>query len=318
MDDLVPLASAFRWNIGGETGEDEEVESIVEGIIFRGGRHLLLGLPKTGKSFASLAMCGAIRNDRPFLNYGTEPARVTYLTEEPNTTFTAKLERFGLLHDEGFQYLRRNQAGVSAAKWPDIVEAVRDQATAMRADLVVVDVLHRWARFAEGQENDAGVVAEAIGALDPLTEEGIAVLVLHHGPWKAKRARGSTDLHGIVDSLLYIEGSGSGARSLEFMGGRFDTEFDHVTFRLGADGLLESFGRERIPAVSQILEAIGALKALGGIATANQVADELGWSLRVAEKWLVRAERLSRIKRKPDGPRGPFEGENAVRIGRPF
>lgn len=287
--------------IPGEEPDHSDAEVIVADLLYKGAKHLLVSPPKVGKSFAALALCAALRNRESFLGLATEPTKVLYLTEEISGSFRPKLARFGIEdHDDGFRYLRRSMAGVHGMPWDEVVQKTHEAALAFGSELVVVDVLHRWAGFGPDGENSSGVVAEAIGALDLLSEDGISTLILHHSTWSARRSRGSSDIPGAVDMIYYLDGSPGTdeARTIEFQGGRFDAA-DRISFRLGADGRLESLGSDRVTQASKTSEVIGALEALGRPATTAEVAKHLGWLERTALRWLTRAFDHRLIARDP-------------------
>jgi hypothetical protein len=135
--------------------------------------------------------------------------------------------------------------------------------------------------------NPAGVVANAIGALDPLTEEGLAVLILHHAGWEAKRSRGSTDIVGAVETCFYLE-SAEEARTLECLGTRHDS-IERLSYRLGEGGVLESLGSQRAGSASKTSLAVAAVERLNRPAPSEEVAEKLRWKVPTAHKFLRRA-----------------------------
>lgn len=300
---------SMPWTVRGEeAGSDKDEEAIVADIVYPGSKTLCISLPKVGKSTYAVGMCAAIRSGRPFLGRVVEPCNILYMTEEPRATFEATLERAGIEeHDAGFQYLRRGMAGVAGKPWPKIVEATMQRAQEIDAELVVIDVLHRWAGFTDGGENKSDKINEAIGELTPLSEAGIAVLILAHSPWGLKRVRGSTDIFGAVDDGWFIDGEAgsSGSRTIEWIGGRHEPEQSRTAYVMNEARQLESRGDQSKSQASRTESVIAVLRGLDGPAPTVVVADELGVSEWTARRWLDRALRFGFIGRVT-GSRGEF------------
>jgi hypothetical protein len=290
---IVVPSNDLPWTSPGEeAGADEDEDAIVSDILYPGSKTLCISLPKVGKSTFAVGMCAAIRNAKRFLERAVEPANILYLTEEPRSTFQATMARAGIEeHDPGFQYLRRGMAGVAGVSWPKIVAAVVGRATDIGAELVVVDVLHRWAGFQDGGENASDKVNEAITELTPLSEAGIAVLILAHSPWGLKRVRGSTDIFGAVDDGWFLDGEAgsSMSRELKWIGGRHEPKEARSAFRLNADGQIEYQGNQNAESASKTSAVIDTVLWFGKPSSTLEVADHLEWNERTARRWLDRA-----------------------------
>jgi hypothetical protein len=293
----------LRWQVLGDDRSEGDADALAQGLLWRGSKTLVVSQPKAGKSFLAVALAAALLNGDEFLGRPTEPSRVLYLTEETTDTFERKLREFGLGDgDDRLKFLRR--AAESSLEWPEIVDSVSIASNALEADVVVVDVLHRWAGFGPDDENKSGVVSEAIGHLDKLTEHGTSVLILHHSGWNSRRARGSTDIHGAVDDIFHLERSEDGYRHLEFLGGRHESD-EKVAYKAewqaAGEGLprhrrLVSMGNQSANQASktdQVIEVL-SLEPM----TTKEVADETGMSERSALRWLSRAHRFGLIARE--------------------
>jgi hypothetical protein len=297
---IVVAESGFPWVAPEEESGGEEEDAIVTDLVYPGSKTLCISLPKVGKSTFAVGMCAAIRavEREPFLDRAVEPCNILYLTEEPRATFAATLERAGIEgHDQGFQYLRRGMAGVAGVPWPKIVEGTVKRATDIGAELVVVDVLHRWAGFVDGGENASDKVNQAISELTPLSEAGIAVWILAHSPWGEKRVRGSTDIFGAVDDGWFIEGEAgsSGARSIRWIGGRHEPKQALTAYTLSAEGRLEYQGKQTYEQASKTGAVVDVVRLLAVPSSTMAVATELGWNERTARRWLERAQQHGSI-----------------------
>ena len=286
----------IQWHIPGDgtdTAPDEE--PIVADLLFTGTKTLLTGPPKEGKTYFSMPLCAAVCRGRPFLTLATEPTGVLYLTEEPRGTFERKLESFGMFGEDHFRYLRRTEPDVAKLTREEILGVVHEATKDFGAGLVVVDTLSRWAGLKEGQENDAGAIEAVVQLLDAITESGAAVLVLHHSPWVAQRARGSTHIHAAFDDLYHLEKDAeSGARTLKPNGCRHEPSWQRLSYQLvkdpdeGTVGL-QYTGDQKLYSAARTIEAVAAVRELGQLSTTMEVAAELGWTEKTTRKWLERA-----------------------------
>ena len=139
------------------------------------------------------------------------------------------------------------------------MEALHERALQIGAGLVVIDVLPRWANFEDGAENDSDKIKAAIGLLAPLVADNIAVVILHHATWSAKRSRGSTDIVGAVDHQFFIEGEGSEDRKIENRHGRLPIEWEGITLR---SARMDSSSRSRGTSAWRLPPRLGSRRLL--------------------------------------------------------
>jgi len=193
----------------------ERQDIVAGGLLPRGGLGLLVGPPKAGKTILALSLALAVSLGRRFLEWETTPGRVLYLLGEGGPQLLKeRLEAMlgetpsplpdGLTFswpENGFRLWLDDPAARAA-----LVRKCKED----RIDLLVVDPL---VRFHTKDENSTGDMAELVGNLATLREEsGAAVLLVHHtrkpslrsDKGSAVEARGSSVLHGEVDSALVL------------------------------------------------------------------------------------------------------------------
>jgi hypothetical protein len=189
-------------------GDAGETPWLVPGYVSLGALTLWSGWPKVGKSTLLFALMSALQEGTPFLGLPTKQSGVLLLTEERKGTLASKVERWNL--NGSVHHLRRQQA--LGASWASIVNRATSHCHDNGLDLLVVDTFSEWARLAN--ENEAGEVLAAIGALQEAAATGLAVQVSSHqrkSPGRFGEAvRGSNALTGAVDIIVELE------RSLSF------------------------------------------------------------------------------------------------------
>lgn len=173
-------------------------------------RSLLIGPPKTaGKStllwfLLALATKGAAIDGSPI-----PPTKFVVLTEEGDLELADKLRAFGIDGDAGL-VLSRPVAGDRPLR-ENVADALA-QAKAIGARILVIDTFVRFAGLASDEENSSSAVAAAIATLEPATEAGMAVILVHHvnrreGAAGGDASRGSTALPGAVEAILDLRPS---------------------------------------------------------------------------------------------------------------
>jgi Helix-turn-helix domain len=104
-------------------------------------------------------------------------------------------------------HLRRQQA--VGETWAGVVHSATAYCHEQRLGVLMVDTFSEWARIVN--ENEAGEVLAAIGALQQAADTGLAVQVVSHqrkSPGRFGEAvRGSNALTGAVDIIVEIERS---------------------------------------------------------------------------------------------------------------
>jgi hypothetical protein len=138
--------------------------------------------------------------------------KTAVVSEESMVHWNDRGRRLDFGHHTCF-FCRPFRGKPTVAQWQALLDHLAALAEPEGIDLVVIDPL---AHFLPGRdENHAGLMLEALAPLQRLTEQGLAVWLLHH-PGKGEAAegpsgRGSGALLGFADILLRLHGFGSPA-----------------------------------------------------------------------------------------------------------
>jgi hypothetical protein len=189
-----------------------KVDWLVDEMIGKGDRCMVIGDPGTGKSWLAMALTVAIASlgagidakwigKRPSIQTG----RVMYADEEnPEAEVYRRLALLGLPPEARHNVRYLSQVGLRLDKEPELL---MDDVIGFGPDLIVLDSL---ARFHSRDEQSAGDMARLFReGITPLAREsGAAILVLHHKvkppakgspPVGLAAARGSGDLAASID-----------------------------------------------------------------------------------------------------------------------
>jgi AAA domain len=249
----------------------------------------------------------ALQEGSLFLGLEAKQSGVLILSEERRGTLSSKVQRWNL---NGFVHSLRRQQALEKS-WAGVVYEAIVYCHQKGLGVLVVDTFSEWARI--GNENEAGEILAAIGALQMAADTGLAVVVVSHqrkAPGRFGEAvRGSNALTGAVDIVLELE------RSLSFRDAnvrvlravsRYDETPDDLVVALTEDGY-EVRGDSETAKAEEESEAI--LSALDGLSSAT--TDDLAEATELhASKVRRHASRLfgdERIGRTGCGKRNdPF------------
>jgi predicted transcriptional regulator len=229
-----------------------------------------------GKSTLLFALIAALQDGSAFLGLPAKQSGVLLLTEERKGTLASKVKRWTL--NGSVHHLRRQQA--VGETWAGIVHHATAYCHENRLGVLMVDTFSEWARIVN--ENEAGEVLAAIGALQQAADTGLAVQVVSHqrkSPGRFGEAvRGSNALTGAVDIIVEVE------RSLTFRDAnmrvlravsRYDEMPEDLVIALTEDGFEVRGDSEHAQADEDrrhILEAIQQ----SGSATTKEIAELTG------------------------------------------
>lgn len=235
MKGLIDRPPEFHYaGINFRNQEPIAVDWLVEGLMGKGDRVMMIGEPGGGKSWLAMALAVAIATlgtgqDARWL--GIRPAittgRVLYVDEEnPESEVYRRMQLLGLTESaaENVRYL--SQVGVRLDEHP---EQLLDDVIELRPDLVILDSL---ARVHGRDEQNAGEMGRLFrDGITPLAREsGAAVLALHHKtkPQKGsvsgfQSARGSGDLTASIDQGLDVLKEDHGSIKIEHYKARRST-----------------------------------------------------------------------------------------------
>jgi hypothetical protein len=177
----------------------EAVKFLVCGLIARGLLTILSSGAKCGKTTLLAFLIKLFETGGEFCSLKVEPAKLLYLSEEPEPIWAERVAELGLSPDHQGQCLPF-PAKPSLAQWQQFIGEVREYVEAEGIDLVILDTIANLAPVED--ENDNSQVSNYMSPLRGLTSAGAAVLVLHHHGWGERRARGASALVGFVDVIL--------------------------------------------------------------------------------------------------------------------
>jgi hypothetical protein len=188
-------------------------EWIWNGFLKPGDITLLTSRWKTGKTTLLAGLLGNLGTGAPFLDRAVRPARAWIVSEESRSQWAERIRLMPL--GPNVCLLPRPFLGrPTIDEWNLLLDRAVEARRTVGLDLFVVDPL---ASFLPGRcESDAATLLEALEPLRRLTNEGMAVLLLHH-PRKKKAevgssARGSGALLGFVETSLELAGQGGNRR----------------------------------------------------------------------------------------------------------
>lgn len=181
-----------------------EVNWVVERFLAEGAITELTAWIKAGKSTLMAQMIACLVQDRSFLNiFAVDQGPVVLLTEERPSTLMAAFNDVGIRKEDPLHIAMWFEQRVP---WEDAVTQAAQYARQIKARLLVIDTLGRWAGVED--ENDA---AAADRAMAPIQREavGLAVAVLRQarksGGEIQVAGRGSGAYGGAADIMLSLQ-----------------------------------------------------------------------------------------------------------------
>ncbi len=185
---------------------DSDIEKpswLIENIISKGGITLLIGAPKSSKSWLALNMGVCVAKGNDFLDkFPVKQGKVLYIDEENGSQFMK--DRYmrmikGLEINENlpidFMIYKDIKLDTDS---PKIL--LENYIKEHRPKLVICDSM---VRFMIGDENSATDVRRVFDNLKQLKETyGVAFLLLHHTTKAGNDARGSGDWKGMIDDMF--------------------------------------------------------------------------------------------------------------------
>ena len=162
--------------------------------------------PKDGKTTFVLGMVHAVATGSRFLGEKTCGGPVLYCTEERVGTFLGALERTQNIEGDVRIVLIHECAW--NMKWAETAAEIARLAAEVKAKLVVVDTLSKWAGLSGDDEFSAGVAMATMTPLQHLASTGLGVAVIRHerkaGGSVGQAGRGSTAWTGEMDTVIAV------------------------------------------------------------------------------------------------------------------
>ena len=227
------------WNAELAKDRHEPVYWIWEGMLAAGAMTLLTGSWKAGKSTLVSLLLDRRREGGQLLGR-TVGAGATIVVSEEEPRMWARRQAT-LDFGPRVCFFCRPFAGVPPlGRWRRFMDKISQLVDEHKIDLLVLDPV---ACFLPAAENHAASLVKTLGELQALTEEGLAVLLLHHPKKGAtaigQAARGSGALPAFVDIVLELRvprGSSETRRRRLHGFGRFAQTPRMLLAELNADG----------------------------------------------------------------------------------
>lgn len=229
------------------TEEDNRREWLWEGYIAKGYTTLLAALWKAGKTTFLRGLFLAMVNEEEFAGQPTKICKVLILSEEPKSEWFEKREDLEDVQINNILiWCKPVKVKPNLRQWIELIEELTKRCTAEGIELVVIDTLTTF--WPIDNENDAAQVIKALMPLYSLTENKVAVLLVHHfrkgGGDQAQASRGSGALPGFVDNIIEFTRSENGSifqRTLKTYG-RFDEVIPTVVIEMTPEGIYKTLG----------------------------------------------------------------------------
>ena len=189
------------------TSTPDTTEWLVDGLLPCGGIVELDGKIKaSGKTTFALAMCRSLIDGSDFLGFATKPTTIVYLTEQPDSSLRAALDRAGLTDRD--ELILLSWKDTRGTPWANVVRAAQTEARERGARLLVVDTFGQFSGLRGDSENSAGAGLEAMEPLQIAAHDGLAVWINRHdrksGGDVGESGRGSSAISGVVDIVLSL------------------------------------------------------------------------------------------------------------------
>ena len=170
-------------------------EELIEGILRRGHKMLILGSSKAGKSFLLMELCIAIAEGRDWLGFHCKQGKVLYVNLEidPASAINRFLKIYEALKipaahsDNIVVWNLRGHAVPLDQLVPKLIRRVRDQ----HFDAIIIDPIYK---VITGDENNASEMGQFCNQFDKIcTETDCSTIYCHHHSKGAQGAKKAMD-----------------------------------------------------------------------------------------------------------------------------
>ena len=268
---LLPIARACELAI-----EPEEEHWLIEGLWARSAVGIIGGPPKAGKSWLGLDMAVSVASGTRALGHFPTPEKGTvlvYLAEDALPQVRARIEALCRQRGQDIRSLDLHVITAALLRLDLCGDQDRLARTVekLRPRLLLLDPLVRLHRL---DENSASEISGFLGYIRELQRRfDVAVALVHHTSKKQRSQpgqslRGSSDLHAIGDSNVYLTRSEKHlVLTIEHRASRspepmllelvHDADTDATHLRVRAESLSLSHDQQQEPRLEkQILEAL--------------------------------------------------------------
>ncbi len=284
--------------------EPETTRYVWEETLPAGGMSMLGAKPKTGKTTAARNISLAVARGESVLGRGTTAGSVVYLAlEEKRGELQRQFRAMGATDEPIYVH--------TGAAPQDYVAALREAIESVQPVLAVVDPLQDLARVRD--MNDYSTVHAALSPVRDLAREsGTHILLLHHNN-KLDDLLGSTQLFGIVDTLLLMARRDE-IRTLRSIQ-RYGEDLPETVLELDKEtGLVTPVGEYKEAQLErkgeEILDALGSDEL-----TEADIRERVGGNESQASKALRRLVERNQVVRTGAGKRGDPYVYSVSRLG---
>lgn len=199
---------------------------IIRYILPRGGKCMIAGPPKVGKSYLVLNMANAVCAKQEFFHGYAVETYGTALYIQLDMALNSHRRRIIQLEANGYDFSKLFHItpdevgpGFSLIKEGNL-NWLKEQVRDLKPTLIIFDV---FKRFFTGDENDSDMAQQAISAIDELLLEGDSTgIILHHSRKQSEMSkslgmnvspidavRGSSVIAGSMDTIMAFNDNGS-------------------------------------------------------------------------------------------------------------
>lgn len=208
-------------------------EWLIRGMFFDGSLVVLSGEPKSGKTFIALDWAMHVARGLPWMGYWSVRRDVLYIAAEGRGNFGRRLGAWREANPEAVGgSIQFAFTAVSLNDPEDVIsKGLMPIAASLVQPFIVIDTL---ARCNSGDENSAQEMSKVVKTCDELREQhGATVLLIHHtGKTENSTFRGSSALHGAVDTLMLVKKDDQGTMQLSCIAQKDAAEFDPQYYSL--------------------------------------------------------------------------------------
>jgi hypothetical protein len=187
-------------------------ESLIEGLIPRGGLVVVWGPPKCGKSFWTMDAALHIALGREYRGRRVRGGAVVYCAFEGAAGYGKRAEAFRIRklsgHADPVRFYLVAEPMNFVAKHRELIAAIRATLGEAKPAAAVLDTLNRSLAGSESDDKDMAAYVKAADAVRAAFD--CAVIIVHHCGVDGSRPRGHTSLTGAVDAQLAVKRDNAG------------------------------------------------------------------------------------------------------------
>lgn len=206
-----PSRSPFRFKRAGDI-KPRPMDWLVSGLFELDGLLLIVGDPSAGKSFWALDLAACIATGHEHHGRAVQAGPVHYIAGEGHNGISRRLRAWMIRNElelgDAPLYVSEVAAQIGdEVNTATVLEAIN--CTGDTPKLVVLDTLNR---NMAGDENATKDMGAFIACCDEIRAAyGCTVALVHHtGHGNKSRARGSSVLHGAIDTTYHVEKDAAG------------------------------------------------------------------------------------------------------------